>query len=142
MVEINSYFSHARGIHSWILRHLNRLEESISHAEAAVELSNANPWLVGNLAASYARAGQRERALEVLSGLGVSAGERYVSPYSMAIAYYFLGETDKVFARLEEAYAARDVWLIWLGVEPQFDSLREDARFQDLLQRINSPIVK
>jgi TolB-like protein/Tfp pilus assembly protein PilF/tRNA A-37 threonylcarbamoyl transferase component Bud32 len=142
MVEINPYFSHARGIHSWILRHLNRLEESISHAEAAVELSNANPWLVGNLAASYARAGQRERALEVLSGLGISVGERYVSPYSMAIAYYFLGETDKVFARLEEAYAARDVWLIWLGVEPQFDSLRGDSRFQDLLRRINSSLFK
>ncbi|HEX8566868.1 MAG TPA: protein kinase [Pyrinomonadaceae bacterium] len=142
IVEINPYFSHARGIHSWILRYLNRLEESISHAEAAVELSNANPWLVGNLAATYARAGQRERALEVLSGLGISAGERYVSPYSMAIAYYFLGETERVFARLEEAYAARDVWLIWLGVEPQFDSLREDPRFQDLLRRINSPAVK
>ncbi|MDQ4123839.1 MAG: protein kinase [Acidobacteriota bacterium] len=140
--ETDSYFSHGRGIHSWILRHLNRLEESIVHAEAAVELSNANPWLVGNLAASYAKAGQRERALEVLRGVETASEERYVSPYVMAIAYYFLGETDKVFAGLEKAYAARDVWLIWLGVEPQLDPLREDSRFQDLLRRINSPTAK
>jgi TolB-like protein/Tfp pilus assembly protein PilF/tRNA A-37 threonylcarbamoyl transferase component Bud32 len=137
--QTDAYFSHVRGVHSWILRHVGRLEESISHAEAAVELSNASPWLIGNLAASYAKAGHRERAQKILRELEIAAGERYVSPYAMAIAYYFLDEIDKVFDCLEKSYAARDVWLIWLGTEPQLDSLRQEVRFQDLLRQINSP---
>lgn len=34
------------------------------------------------------------------------------------------------------AYQDRSFFLIWLKVEPQFDSLRDDPRFQDLLRRV------
>jgi hypothetical protein len=37
---------------------------------------------------------------------------------------------------LGRAYEERDVWLTWLGVEPRFDGLRTEPRFQELLRDI------
>jgi len=62
--------------------------------------------------------------------------QRYVSPYLFAIIYDGLGDKDQTFAWLDKAYHDRAFFLIWLKVEPRFDSLRDDARFQDLLRRI------
>ena len=47
-----------------------------------------------------------------------------------------LGEREQAFASLEKAYAAHDPNLQYLGVEPAFDSLRSDPRFQDLVRRV------
>jgi hypothetical protein len=40
------------------------------------------------------------------------------------------------YAWLEEAYDERSVWLIWLGVDPKFDPLRDDPRLKNLLRRM------
>ncbi len=61
---------------------------------------------------------------------------RYISPYLFAVVYVGLGDKEQAFAWLEKAYQDRSFWLIWLKVEPRFDSLRDDPRFQDLLRRI------
>ena len=60
----------------------------------------------------------------------------YVSPYSIALVYAGLGERDQVLSWLERAYDDRTHWLVFLRVEPMFDSVREDCRFERLLTRI------
>jgi hypothetical protein len=54
----------------------------------------------------------------------------------MAAAYTALGEKDKAFSWLERAYENHDQILIYLNVMPEFDNLRSDQRFNDLLRRI------
>jgi hypothetical protein len=66
----------------------------------------------------------------------------YVSPYYPATVCVGMGRTDEALGFLEKGYECRDGWLTWLGVEPRFDSLREDPRFRDLLQRIGLPQVR
>lgn len=131
-------FSHGLGVLAWILRQAGQTEESIEMARRAVEFSGRNPWLVSNLAASYAKSGQRKEAIGLLRELGKYSGEKYVSPYCLAVAYWNLGDADRAFACLEEAFETRDVWLIWMASDAQLDGLRDDERYQNLLRRVKN----
>jgi TolB-like protein/Flp pilus assembly protein TadD len=82
-----------------------------------------------------ARSGEVERAREVLAALEAISRERYLPPYSMALVHAGLGETDAALHWLERALDARDVHLIFLTVDPKWDTLRGEGRFQALVDR-------
>ena len=108
-------------------------QEAIVAFQQAIALGLDTPATQVVLGAAYARAHDRERALAVLQRLGSS--KEHVSPSERAILLTALGEQERAFASLDEAYRARDIQLQYLGVEPGFDALRSDPRFQDLLRR-------
>ena len=54
----------------------------------------------------------------------------------IALIYSSMNERDKAFEWLEKAYDERTPWLIELNVTPEFEPIRDDPRFQDLLRRI------
>jgi hypothetical protein len=56
-----------------------------------------------------------------------------------AKAYVELGDKDKAFAELNAAYKAHESTLTWLKVEPQWDPIRSDPRFEELLQKMRFP---
>jgi TolB-like protein len=56
-----------------------------------------------------------------------------------AKAYLGLGDKDKALAELEAAYENHESTLSWLKVEPQFDPLRSDPRFVELVRKIKFP---
>ena len=97
------------------------------------------PILTATLGYAYARNGQKAKAIEMLDELNRLAGERFVSPYCQALIYLGLGENSQAIDWLEKAYEERSPWLDWLKVEPIFDPLRSDPRFQALYQKMNFP---
>ncbi len=62
-----------------------------------------------------------------------------IPSFVLAFAYTYLGDRDHAFAWLEKAYEERDPALQGLKVDPSWDNLRSDPRFQDLLRRMNFP---
>jgi hypothetical protein len=62
-----------------------------------------------------------------------------VSPFVLAVAHIGVSESQAAMDRLENAYEARDWYLCVLKTDPIFDPLRGDARFNDLLRRMNFP---
>jgi tetratricopeptide (TPR) repeat protein len=62
--------------------------------------------------------------------------EAYNSPFGTAILYAQLGEKAKALDSLEEAYEQRSLAMTEIGVEPAFDAIRADPRFQNLLRRV------
>ncbi len=46
---------------------------------------------------------------------------------------------ERVLEWLEKAYEARDPNVVYMGVIPLFDSVRDDPRLQDLRRRMNLP---
>ena len=83
---------------------------------------------------AHAAAGKRREAEDVLEQIAALPPDRYVIPYHVALIHHFLGDREKTFGALEEAFEQRDLWLVWLGVESAFDELRPDPRFQRLLR--------
>ena len=67
-------------------------------------------------------------------------------PVILARTYVMLGDKDRAFSWLEEAYRHRDIHslsldshLAWINVDPRFDPLRSDPRFKDLLRQMGLP---
>lgn len=60
-------------------------------------------------------------------------------PELMAWVYVHVGEKDRAFPWLEKMVAERQPGAFYLKVHPDWDPLRSDPRFQDLLRRMNFP---
>ena len=60
-----------------------------------------------------------------------------LQPSEIASAYAFLGENDQALATLEKAVEQHDGEMIWLKALPDYDPLRADPRFANLLKRVN-----
>jgi TolB-like protein/Flp pilus assembly protein TadD len=73
---------------------------------------------------------------KTLAFLEEAAKYAYVSSVHFAILHAQLGENDKAFAWLEKAFRERQPWLSQVEGDPQFESLRSDPRFADLLRRV------
>lgn len=111
--------------------------EAIVEAKQAREQSRgANTEALALIIYALAKSGKIESALSAMNELKSLATERYVPPYHFALAYNGLGKTDETFAWLEKAYQGRDLKLTFLKVEPKWNNLRADPRFQDLMRRI------
>lgn len=59
------------------------------------------------------------------------------SPVITAGLYAMLGKKNRALDELERAYDGRDFFLAYIKVDPAFDDLRSDARFQNLLRQMN-----
>jgi tetratricopeptide (TPR) repeat protein len=87
----------------------------------------------------YAVTGKKAEARAVLDELKQRSQQEYVPADSIALVYAGLGEKDQAFTWLEKAYEEHAFKMAWLKVEPQWDSLRSDPRFADLLRRVGLP---
>jgi TolB-like protein/DNA-binding winged helix-turn-helix (wHTH) protein/Tfp pilus assembly protein PilF len=85
---------------------------------------------------SYATNGYKGAMKLWLESLKEEAKRHYVSQYAIALAALRSGDKEQALEWLEKAYQERSSWLVYLKVEPEFNGLHSDPRFQDLLQRV------
>ncbi len=88
------------------------------------------------LAHAYAVRGRREEAQALLAQLTQLAKERYVSGAYLALIHLGLGEKAAALDWLEKAAAQRSGSLVYLKVNPRYESLRSEPRFSALLKKI------
>jgi TolB-like protein len=110
-------------------------KEGIAEFEKALVISPGDAMPLGQLGMAYALSGKRAEAQKVLDHLNELSKQRYVPAMARVLVDIGLGEKDKAFEWLEKAYEER--YVIQLKVDPQFDPLRSDPRFTDLLRRMN-----
>jgi TolB-like protein/Flp pilus assembly protein TadD len=93
------------------------------------------PWTWATEAYVYGRSGQKTRALRALGTLQRELGHRHLDPAPMlTLADIGLGQNDQAIALLQKAYSERASDLTPLKVDPIYDPLRGDPRFQQLLR--------
>jgi TolB-like protein/tetratricopeptide (TPR) repeat protein len=112
------------------------LDKAIPHLEKGVSITGGSSYSLGKLGHGYALAGRKDEAHRILQQLLELSQQKYVSSYDAAMIYVGLGDHDQAFSWLNQAAAERSLWLGYLKVEPQFDPLRSDRRFPDLLSRL------
>ena len=113
--------------------------EAIAEAREAREFPDVPTRPAAFLGYALARSGRRAEARAELEGLLRLSKERYVPPYNVAMIYNALGERDETLAWLERGYREREPRMVFLKVEPKWNNLRDDPRFQDLLRRVGFP---
>lgn len=138
-LELDPNFAMAHHYLAQVFVQVGFFDESIAEYEEAMRLAGSRRGYLGELGAAYAISDRRAEAMKMLEELKEESKRGYVSPSSMAIACIGLGEKDQAFAWLDRAYGERITIMAYLKVDPWFDSLRSDPRFQSLLRRMNLP---
>ncbi|MEP6570983.1 MAG: protein kinase, partial [Acidobacteriota bacterium] len=114
-------------------------DEAIAEVRKARELDRDSTFLIAFLGYILAKSGKQTEARAELDRLLKLSNERYVAPYNLALIYNGLNERDKTLAWLERGYKERDPKMTFLKVEPKWNNLRSDPRFQDLMRRVGFP---
>ena len=138
-LQLDPNFALAHSFLGMVYEQKGMFEQAIAERQKAVILSAGAPGQLARLGHSYAVAGRRKEAVKILARLKQLSNQRYVRPYDIALMYVGLGETEQAFEWLEKAYEDRTGELVYIDVVHQFDPLRSDPRFQDLLRRIGLP---
>jgi TolB-like protein/DNA-binding winged helix-turn-helix (wHTH) protein/Tfp pilus assembly protein PilF len=105
------------------------------YQEAIAELKKVNAE-GGQLAYAYALAGERDQAQKMLNDLKELSKQQYVSPFDFALIYKGLGDKGQAFEWLNKTFDENPYRLSMIKVNPRFDSLRSDPRFDELLRRM------
>ena len=113
--------------------------EALAEARRAKELSPNQTMSDAYGGYTLAKSGKRDEARALIEELRQLSTRRFVPPYHIALIYNGLGETDEALAWLEKSYQQRDPKMTFLKVEPKWNNLRDDPRFQELLRKVGYP---
>ena len=94
------------------------------------------PWYWSNAAYVYGRTGHTSEAEQALRNLLEITGQQPVDSIVVVQAYVGVGNNNQALIWLEKAYAEHSNGLTALRVDPIYDPLRNDPRFQDILRRV------
>ena len=151
-----------------ILSHAGRFDEAIIYFKRALELNpqfqRAHLYSGRNFLLSgkndLALKEMRQENLEVFRTFGMALayhamGKKKESDealktftekfqkewnYLLAELYAYRGENDKAFMWLENAYQAKDGWLVFLKGDPLLKNLQGDNRYKAFLKKMNLPL--
>ena len=119
----------------WSLRWKGDTAGALAEMQKAQSL-DPDPWSIGSFGYALAVSGDRAKAGQILRDFEILAKQRYVSPAASMVVYLGLGEKEKALEWLEKCYADRDTQCWFLKVDPLYDSIRNEPRFQALLKKV------
>jgi TolB-like protein/class 3 adenylate cyclase/cytochrome c-type biogenesis protein CcmH/NrfG len=112
-----------------------RNEEAVESLQRGKEVGGSKTFQAF-LAYGLAAAGREKEARQILETIARVEGSDYVRSEILAAVYGALGDRDEAFRQLERAFEERSAGLIYLHLDPMYDSLREDPRFGVLVEKI------
>jgi tetratricopeptide (TPR) repeat protein len=116
--------------------HVGRAEEAIGLYEQAQILAGGSRHPSAGLTLALATAGRVDEARKRLATLETLADDDQASRHAVASVHLALGNVPVALDWLERAYDAHERALAWAKVHPRLDPIRDEPRFQRLLERL------
>lgn len=135
-IDMDSSFALAHLVLGQAYAQTKQYSAAIGELQTAVRLSSNSSPALAALARVDASSGQQASARALLETLRARSLHTYVSPFYLAEVYAALGDQNVAMEELEKAYEDRSNSIIFLRVDPDFDSLRSNPRFQQLIERL------
>ena len=114
-------------------------ERAIEESDIALVLGRRATVLLPRKAALHATLGETGEARGILEEVEKKWKPDGASSLWIAGAHACLGEKDAAFEWLEKAFQEHVAFLVFLKARPEFGSLCDDPRFDDLVKRIGIP---
>ena len=141
VLSLNPSYSEGYRCLGAALMRLGRTGPAIEALRQAVKVGGASAWAVANLASSLAFLGNTDEAERLLADLEHRAATEWVSKMTLGVVYASLGRMDEAIAAISRSIEDRDCWVIALGVEPAYDSMRGNPRFEALVDRVGITLI-
>jgi TolB-like protein/DNA-binding winged helix-turn-helix (wHTH) protein/Tfp pilus assembly protein PilF len=107
---------------------------AIAAAEKAAALDPANYFIQSTLGHIYGKAGNKDKAFRILRELQAKTARQPIPAFHFGMLYLGLGDTNEAMNWLEKAYSEHFYVLSLVNAMPEFDPLRSDPRFQQMLK--------
>jgi TolB-like protein/DNA-binding winged helix-turn-helix (wHTH) protein/tetratricopeptide (TPR) repeat protein len=115
-------------------------DKALAEVQKAEELGGDPTRVLEILGSAQATSGDKAGAEATVHKLVTGNISGRVSPYSIALIYTALGRKSEALDWLEKGYKEKDTWIIWVGVLQEWQSLRSEPRFMNLLHELKLPV--
>ena len=137
--ELDNNFTTARWNYSNALTANSDFDEAFAVNEKALLADPNNQFILHAAGYAYAKSGRVKEAKAVIAKFRELQKSGYAIAYFIASIYATLGDKENAFIELEKSYSAHDFYMNRLKVDPYWDPLRTDPRFETMLKRMNYP---
>jgi serine/threonine protein kinase/Tfp pilus assembly protein PilF len=136
-IEMDSTFDYAHFHLGNTYRELGRYQEALQQYQKEINLHTGTELTtLANLGVLYARMGEINKAKNIIKELNERSKREYVPPTLMSHTYFALGDMDTGFEYLYRAFSTHDHWLTQLKFYHEFDPIRNDPRYFDLMKKL------
>jgi tetratricopeptide (TPR) repeat protein len=135
-LEMDPSFALAHGVLARAYHRKGMEKEFLREAELGKTGNSAYPGSPGFF---YALIGNKAEARRAIQDLLRSSSRGYGFSSQLVGTYAYLGEKDRAFQALEQTFQERNGSLIVMRVEPAWEILRTDPRFEELARRVGLP---
>lgn len=116
---------------------LRMFDSAVSELTQLISLGGRDPAWVAELGRIYAESGRIGEARTVLAEMeSLLAQGTHVGVDSLAGLHIALGDNDRALTLIDEGLDRRAPGLLWLKVDPRFDTLRRDPRFAAAVSKL------
>jgi TolB-like protein/Tfp pilus assembly protein PilF len=136
MMDIDPNFWAAHQTLGIVLARQGRYADALAEAQKSIQFSNRSNASLALLGHVYGKLGRRSEADAVIKELQTRYDAKQADGRDLAVLYAGLDDKDKAFEWLQKAFENRSVFLVFLRLEPLMESLRSDARWNELEKRV------
>jgi len=139
MLEMDPDFAPTYWTRAHVYEAMGKQDEACQNMLKTFDLGSGHvPWFT-ELEKVRLRLGWRSAWEQWIQGMLDPQSPGYVQPYDLVEPYVALGRDEEAISWLGKAAEAHDVEIVFIKVDPRFERLHANSRFQEIVNSLNFP---